>query len=47
MESTTGMTDGFAIPHAKSAAITKPGIAFLKLTNPIDWGINGWQTSNL
>lgn len=37
MEGTTGMMDGFAIPHAKSPVITKPGVAVLKLTNGVEW----------
>ncbi|HEN0466869.1 TPA: PTS sugar transporter subunit IIA [Streptococcus agalactiae] len=36
-EGTTGMMDGFAIPHAKSQAIIKPGIAVLKLKNGVEW----------
>ena len=33
----TGMTDGFAIPHAQSAAIAKSSMIVLKLKEPIDW----------
>lgn len=36
-ESTTGMTDGFSIPHAQSDAIKKSKILILKLNKPIDW----------
>ena len=36
-EGSTGMTDGFAIPHAQSAAITKSSMIVLKLKQPIDW----------
>ncbi|RRA63553.1 PTS fructose transporter subunit IIA [Streptococcus agalactiae] len=36
-EGTTGMMDGFAIPHAKSQAVIKPGIAVLKLKNGVEW----------
>lgn len=36
-EGTTGMMDGFAIPHAKSSAISKPGISVLKLTQAVEW----------
>ncbi|MDF7683582.1 fructose-specific PTS transporter subunit EIIC [Lactobacillus sp. ESL0679] len=36
-EGSTGMTDGFAIPHAQSAAIKKSSMLVLKLKNPIDW----------
>ncbi|NCB80457.1 MAG: PTS fructose transporter subunit IIA [Bacilli bacterium] len=37
VEGTTGMMDGFAIPHAKSSAITKPGVSVLKLKQGIEW----------
>lgn len=36
-ESTTGMTDGFSIPHAQSGAIKKSKMLILKLNKPIDW----------
>ncbi|RJX45814.1 PTS fructose transporter subunit IIA [Streptococcus agalactiae] len=36
-EGTTGMMDGFAIPHAKSQAVIKPCIAVLKLKNGVEW----------
>lgn len=36
-EGTTGMMDGFAIPHAKSQAVIKPGITVLKLKNGVEW----------
>jgi len=36
-ESPTGMTDGFAIPHAQSTAIKQSAMLVLKLKNPIDW----------
>lgn len=36
-EGTTGMMDGFAIPHAKSDAIVKPGVAVLKLQKGVEW----------
>lgn len=36
-EGTTGMMNGFAIPHAKSQAVIKPGIAVLKLKNGVEW----------
>ena len=28
---------GFAVPHAKSYAITEAGIAVLKLATPVEW----------
>lgn len=36
-EGSTGMTDGFAIPHAQSSAITKSSMIVLKLKNPVEW----------
>lgn len=36
-EGTTGMMDGFAIPHAKSAAIASPEIVIVKLAQAVDW----------
>lgn len=36
-EGSTGMTEGFAIPHAQSAAINKSAMIILKLKKPIDW----------
>lgn len=37
-EFSTGLQDGFAIPHAKSEYVKKPTILFLKLNSPIEWG---------
>jgi phosphoenolpyruvate-protein phosphotransferase len=34
----TGLGHGFAIPHCKSAAVTSPTLAVLKLNTPISWG---------
>ena len=36
-QGTTGMMDGFAIPHAKSSAITTPKIVIVRLSDGIDW----------
>lgn len=36
-EGTTGMMDGFAIPHAKSNSITKAEILIVCLEKGIDW----------
>lgn len=33
----TGMADGFAIPHAKDDAIKHPGILVAKLANDVAW----------
>lgn len=33
----TGVGFGVAIPHGKSEGVVKPGLAFARLTNPIDW----------
>lgn len=36
-EGSTGMKDGFAIPHATNACIDKPALYVLKTTEPIPW----------
>lgn len=36
-EAETGLVAGFAVPHAKSDAITEAGIAVLKLKAPVEW----------
>ncbi len=36
-EGPTGLTDGFAIPHAKCDAILKPGVIVVKLSEAIEW----------
>ncbi len=36
-EGPTGLTDGFAIPHAKCEAISKAGVIVVKLQNSIEW----------
>lgn len=36
-ESSTGFGDGFAIPHARTNDIVKPGIFFLRLKKGIEW----------
>lgn len=33
----TGIGFGVAIPHGKSSGVTKAGLAFAKLSQPIDW----------
>lgn len=33
----TGIGFGVAIPHGKSAGVSKPGLAFAKLSQPLDW----------
>lgn len=33
----TGMTDGFAVPHAKSDAISKAAVIVVKNDHPIEW----------
>ena len=33
----TGIGFGVAIPHGKSNGVSKPGVAFAKLTGPLDW----------
>ncbi len=37
-EFSTGIKDGFAIPHAKSEYVKTPTILFLKTKNGIEWG---------
>lgn len=36
-EGTTGMMDGFAIPHGKSNTIIEPGILIVTLKNGVEW----------
>ena len=36
----TGMQDGFAIPHAKSAAVTRPCVLVVRSDRPLE----GWET---
>ncbi|WP_086444812.1 PTS sugar transporter subunit IIA [Candidatus Enterococcus lemimoniae] len=36
-EGSTGMMDGFAIPHAKNPTITEASVLIVKTKNPIDW----------
>ncbi|EXX87916.1 PTS sugar transporter subunit IIA, partial [Paenibacillus darwinianus] len=33
----TGIGFGVAIPHGKSSGVTKAGLAFAKLAEPLDW----------
>lgn len=35
--SETGLGDGIAIPHGKTTAVKKAGIAFVRLKSPIEW----------
>lgn len=36
-QSTTGFLDGFAIPHAKTDAITKPAIVVVRTETGVEW----------
>lgn len=36
-EGATGMTDGFAIPHAQSAVVKQSAMLVIKLKNPVEW----------
>lgn len=36
-EGTTGMMDGFAIPHAKCSEITHPAIIILRVRKELEW----------
>jgi PTS system fructose-specific IIA component len=33
----TGIGFGVAIPHGKSKGVSSPGLAFARLSNPVDW----------
>lgn len=37
LQGSTGMMDGFAIPHAKNFAIKEASILIVKINNPIEW----------
>lgn len=36
-QGTTGMAGGFAIPHAKSSAITEPSVLVIKFAGAVEW----------
>ncbi|MDZ5757357.1 fructose PTS transporter subunit IIA [Carnobacterium maltaromaticum] len=36
-EGTTGMMDGFSIPHAKCSEISHPAIIILRMKNELEW----------
>ena len=36
-ENEAGLVAGFAVPHAKSDSIHTPGVAVLKLAEPVEW----------
>lgn len=36
-EYSTGIQDGFAIPHAKSLSVNNPVVFYIKTTNDIEW----------
>lgn len=36
-EFSTGLEDGFAIPHAKTKAVIQSGFLYFRLSKPIDW----------
>ena len=46
-QSTTGIGDGIAIPHAKSAAVKMPGIAFGRSAAGIDYESLDGQPAHL
>lgn len=47
-EGTTGLLEGFAIPHAKSKAIDQPAVIVVKLKNAIEWqSLDGSPTQNI
>ncbi len=33
----TGMTGGFALPHAKTTAVKEPAVVVLKFADPVEW----------
>lgn len=43
----TALDGGIAIPHAKSAAISKPCVSFATLKKGVDWGAYDHSTSDL
>jgi len=43
----TGVGFGFAIPHGKSAGVAQPGLAFARLTQPLDWQSIDGQDVNM
>ncbi|MGX4685561.1 PTS sugar transporter subunit IIA [Vagococcus sp. JNUCC 83] len=45
-EGSTGMMDGFAIPHAKSDSIIKPAVIIVKLDEGIEWDSMDGQPIN-
>lgn len=36
-EFSTGLEDGFAIPHAKTTVVKKPGFLYFRLSQPLNW----------
>ncbi|WP_046178690.1 PTS fructose transporter subunit IIABC [Domibacillus tundrae] len=46
-QSTTGVGEGIAIPHAKTAAVKTPAVAFGRVKNGIDYDSLDGQPSNL
>ena len=36
-EGSTGVGEGVAIPHAKTAAVTRPGLAFMRCTDGVEF----------
>ena len=45
-EGTTGMMDGFAIPHAKDQSISEPSIIIVTLAEGIEWNSLDGQSIN-
>ena len=46
-ESTTGIGEGIAIPHCKSSAVNKPGLAAMVLPNGVDFDALDGEPVNL
>lgn len=36
-QGTTGLQDGFAIPHTRCDAVVKSGVIFMKTTEALEW----------
>lgn len=46
-QSTTAIGSGIAVPHAKSAAVSRPGLAAITVPDGVDYGAPDGQPSNL
>ena len=46
-QSTTAIGSGIAVPHAKSTAVSRPGLAAITVPDGVDYGAPDGQPSNL